>query len=427
MTLLQTPQIFTTAYNPNWLYLSGSNYAYSDYSFVFQINVDDDFDGTYTTMASVRVPSLLNSAGTNTGYAYFDVHRIIEDYCLHELDATKYGFYYNKGLVSYQVKVAEYYSGAVQGAYTTVSTTYNATSVTNYHAFGSALDSFKFKDFTLANYIVSTSPSTPYYLTNAPSAQNIYSNQFAFVSAIVTNVTTPRIKKAKIKTYNSAGTLIQTVDVTNNYSNLTTYKQGKNIRFSCGTATLNSIPSGDITAGAQPIITASVASYTVQFYDGSDTVSQLMTYNIVDNCSRFDNYRFHWLNELGGWDSYNFSLLSKNNLKISRDSFNRSLGTPTASTMTYAIGDRGKINNYVQATESITVNSDWLSDAEFIWLRELVLSPNVFIEDNSTGTLRLLPVLMTDTNYETKKIANESLNQLQLTFEYGKTIERQRW
>lgn len=420
ITNIQTPALYRPAYNPLWFYVSGSNYAYSDYSFVFQVNVDDDFDGTYTTMASVRVPSLLNSAGTNTGYAYFDVHRIIEDYCLHELDVTKYGFYYNKGLVSYQVKVAEYYSGAVQGSYTTLTSTGS-------QAFGASLDSFKFADYSMSNYLITSAPTTESYLTNAPASQNIYSNQFAFLTAIISGSGIAKAKKAKIKTYNSAGTLIQTVDVTNNYSNVTTYKQGKCIRFSCGTATLNSIPGGDITTGAQPIITASVASYTVQFYDGSDIVSQLMTYNIVDNCSRFDNYRFHWLNELGGWDSYNFSLLSKNNLKISRDSFNRSLGTPTATTMAYAINDRGKINNYVQATESITVNSDWLSDAEYIWLRELVLSPNVFIEDNSTGTLRLLPVLMTDTNYETKKIANESLNQLQLTFEYGKTIERQRW
>ena len=420
ITNLQAPAQFKPAYNPLWFYLSGSNFSHADYSFVFQVNVDDDFDGSYTTMASVRVPSLIDSSGNPTGYAYFDAHRIVEDYCNHELDLSQYGFYYNRGLVSYQVKVAEYYDGAVQTGYTTLTTAGS-------QAFGAALDSFKFADYNQSDYVVSSAPATESYLSNSPRTLNIYSNQHAFLSALITGSGTAKAKKAKIKTYNSAGTLIQTIDVTNNYQNVNTYREGKFIRFSCGTAALNSISGGDITAGAQPIITASVASYTIQFFDGADTVTQLFTYNIVDNCSKYDNYRFHWLNELGGWDSANFSLLSRNNLKINRDAFNRSLGTASASAFSYQISDRGKINNYINATESITVNSDWLIDAEFVWLKELVMSPNVFVEDNSTGTIRLLPVLITDTSFEVKKLANESLNQMQLTFEYGKTIERQRW
>lgn len=420
ITNLQSPTQFQPAYNPLWFYISGSNYAYSDYSFVFQVNIDTDFDGSYTTVASVKVPSLLDSSGNPTGYAYYDCHRVVEDYCIHELDVTQYGFYYNRGLVSYQVKVAEYYSGAVHGSYTTLSSTLS-------HAFGAALDSLKFADYSESTYLITASPTAESYLTNVASSQNIYSNQHVFLSAIVSGISLTRIKKAEVKTYNSAGTLLQTVDVTNNYFNLTTYKEAKAIRFSCGTAALNLIPSGDITTGAQPIITASVASYTVQFYDPHYTVTQLKTFAIVDNCSRFDNFRLHWLNELGGWDAANFNLLNRTNLKISRDSFVKQLGRAIGSTFTYTADDRGKINNYITATENITVNSDWLSDADYIWMKELILSPDVFIEDNSTGTLRLLPVVVTDTGYEVKKQANESLNQLQITFEMCKTIERQRW
>ncbi len=64
----------------------------------------------------------------------------------------------------------------------------------------------------------------------------------------------------------------------------------------------------------------------------------------------------------------------------------------------------------------MTLNSDLLTDAEYIWLQDLILSPMVYIEDSGY----FFPCVITDNDYEPKKYINDDLSNLVINIEFGK-------
>ncbi len=58
--------------------------------------------------------------------------------------------------------------------------------------------------------------------------------------------------------------------------------------------------------------------------------------------------------------------------------------------------------------DTITINSDWITEDESIWLEQLVTSPDVYIYDGSN----LVAVNITNANYETKYEASQQLFNL---------------
>jgi hypothetical protein len=72
--------------------------------------------------------------------------------------------------------------------------------------------------------------------------------------------------------------------------------------------------------------------------------------------------------------------------------------------------------------DTITINSDWITEDESIWLEQLVTSPDVYIYDGSN----LVAVNITNANYETKYEASQQLFNLVISFTYSQNRKRQR-
>ncbi|HVX51246.1 MAG TPA: hypothetical protein VHB48_13855, partial [Chitinophagaceae bacterium] len=68
-----------------------------------------------------------------------------------------------------------------------------------------------------------------------------------------------------------------------------------------------------------------------------------------------------------------------------------------------------------QYTEKMTLNTDIITDEEYIWMADLVLSPLVYME---TGGY-FIPIAITATSYEYKKRINDKLTNLQIDIEFG--------
>ena len=98
--------------------------------------------------------------------------------------------------------------------------------------------------------------------------------------------------------------------------------------------------------------------------------------------------------------------MSKYQSKIKRDVIQRVLQ------YNYSIGDRGiqVINQDIQ--EEWTINTDYLSDDEALFIKELVESPEVYYLD---GT-KMLPIIITTDTYDFKSILNNLLIQYTITF-----------
>jgi len=86
----------------------------------------------------------------------------------------------------------------------------------------------------------------------------------------------------------------------------------------------------------------------------------------------------------------------------------------------------GKKAFRVNATEKISMNTDFVSEAESEWFEELINSPEVYIlegyqTDNSFSSLNnyVIPVRLTTSSYTRKTVANDKL--MQYTFEVEKS------
>jgi hypothetical protein len=143
---------------------------------------------------------------------------------------------------------------------------------------------------------------------------------------------------------------------------------------------------------------------------GSGAVTYFSKTFIIDkSCQKYTPIRLHWLNNLGGFDAFTFTKVSRNFTDIERKMFKK------FQPLNYPKTFRAKTDYYTKFTDTIQINSDGLTDAEWIGLKELILSPVVMMEYGAT----YIPVNIKETNYEEKQYVNDrQLSSLSLTLEY---------
>ena len=72
----------------------------------------------------------------------------------------------------------------------------------------------------------------------------------------------------------------------------------------------------------------------------------------------------------------------------------------------------------------MTINSNWITEDDSIWLEELLTSPEVYVLGNTdtlggASTGYKLPIIITDTTYEVKTAIRDRLFNLVVNFKYA--------
>lgn len=387
ITIHQSPATISPAYNPLDFVISSTQSGSANHKYIV------DVKSGATLLKRIKQPA------TENGVLRFDASRIVQDYVTQDIGGSAFAVNSNS-YKEYFIEVSEEYE--VAGVVTTSAVL--ATSATLY-AFNAAYDYLDFIGYTQPVL----NGSTASFLTNAPTTQNIQLSQLAWLYGANTGT----IAKAQVKTYNSSGTLLGTYEIANADST------AKFIRLPSGTSNLN---SAALSLGVQPVITDSVAKYTVQVFDATPAaMSKVITYQIQD-APLYENWRLHFLNRKGGVDSFNFTLVSKHSQEITRNKFKKSFGSLSGNAWSYSKSAFGEVNYHTQVKDRFKVTSDWLTEAESNWLAELVASPVVFRELNGE-----LVAISVDTNsYEKKKKNYERMINLELDLSYTYTNTLQR-
>ena len=150
-----------------------------------------------------------------------------------------------------------------------------------------------------------------------------------------------------------------------------------------------------------------------------------MINNIVDADCKYSNYRLHFLNDSGGFESFNFTKLSRKETDINRLQYKAPIGALTsASAFGYAVKDRGDRQYFISSKDTIKIKSDWLTDLEMVMLRQLVESPEIYLDDSTYG---LISVTCSATKFDTKTILNNKVFNLELDIQYSFDRYRQRY
>tara|TARA_R110000824_G_scaffold86166_4_gene213472 strand:- start:612 stop:1991 length:1380 start_codon:yes stop_codon:yes gene_type:complete len=170
---------------------------------------------------------------------------------------------------------------------------------------------------------------------------------------------------------------------------------------------------------------ANISYYTIQDGNGDSVLYRI---NILcPNLKGFEAIRLTWLNQWGTWDYYTFNMKSTRTLTTNRTSYTQLGGTWNESTFRIADYKGGKKNFRVNSTEKIKLNTDFVTEAEGVWLEELINSNEVYIVNgfssdvsNTITNKYIDPVVLTTSSYVKKTIANDKVMQYTIEIEKSK-------
>ena len=139
------------------------------------------------------------------------------------------------------------------------------------------------------------------------------------------------------------------------------------------------------------------------------------------------------MNQFGVWDYYTFNMKSSKAISTKGSTYQQLEGTWNSSGYKINGYKGGKKSFRVNATEKITMNTDFVNESESEWFEELINSPEVYILkdwntwDADTVSLNnyVTPVRLTTSSYTRKTRANDKLMQYTFEVEKSKTLRTQ--
>lgn len=395
LTVYQTPQELTPAYNDQIFTAISDQILYIDFKYIVSVVVNGDTANTYTEYILQRPD----------GYLVFNASQWVKNYIEHyfELDninlTNPINLATNKS-VEVEVTIVEFYDGSIE--------TPDAV-VTNYVAFDACLTDAEFRDYDFADYIFNGTAGL-YFLSKTTSTilpdNRIALNQPLFYHFI--NSTATPINNITIKLYRGV-TLIETVTV----STIPT------------PVTLHDIYQ--LYLGSQIFSLGAQVGDTVliNFNTGSPLSSLLefeFTYQTI--CTKYTDYVLYYLDRDGNILPFHFEYKSINNstkkvntVKLNKNTLNTTTGI--YSSTSYDREDH-VVSTAIEST--IELNTGWITNAQSEQLKDLFDSPIVYLWDYN----KLRSCRITNTSYDQKKTVNDKLFNYSCIIDLGITETRQR-
>lgn len=214
--------------------------------------------------------------------------------------------------------------------------------------------------------------------------------------------------------------------------NVTSYSNGTPTNYVGSTVTDRDFALIDLSPAAvnRYLGTSAITSLT-DYYNVSilenDVVMDTVKVN-VDCFPKSDSYNLHFLNSLGGYDTMLFPLVNRQSRTASKKSYGAYDYEYNASTMTmdrknsHGIINGGNTNFWIEQTLNMKLTSNWINQTDYTWLKELLFSPEVYLEIISDT---YIPVHITDSTWQEKKIYQDKQFNLELNIEFSPKVNSQ--
>lgn len=179
----------------------------------------------------------------------------------------------------------------------------------------------------------------------------------------------------RIRTFDSTGALIDTAYTDKAFNS-------NQVPFTIG-AGVEQLDNTSVSFGSLNILNPAVFTYdlTAGLRFGAFFVPLTIpkTINLVNRCSE-TSLRVHFLNLLGGADSFTFTNKKTRNISSKSKVGNIPVNWNYSNTPPSNIYDRGRFKIDIVSKDSYTVESKILSDEQLLFISELFSSPETYIE-----------------------------------------------
>jgi len=387
------------------------------------------FDSSLNALANLIVyPVPIAGQSTTPARAYANLSRILQSAVGNDLTiagASHSAFIANTSShLEYNVIIKEEDINPATGAYQTLPSWYvfNEKSVWN-----GVQNLDVWNEFDPTDYLMTTGVGATKFLSDGPSTRAIKSNQSAHLYLIASQSNAPRrYQLITYDGYDGTGSVVNNTTVSNsNASAIDSSYEHRYIRIPVGTYDIPRTDASLFSSGSPSTILNGAKSYQIKLQDNiglGQVISETITYNIDEECSKYEGVRLHWLNRLGGYDCMNFNFKSTERTDVRRKNYRQQHHVWNGFSWAYDTMSRGKTEYDIQNSKRITVNTGYLTDSESVWMESLFTSPSVYEERSNA-----LYALNIDGRSIIKKTSlNDKLSQYTFELEYSLLNYRQR-
>ena len=372
ITSESVPGSYTSAHDSLWHIVSSTNVAQSSFKYVFDIQV-----------SSATVATLKNYPDSGN-YGVLDVAPIIRNYLGSGFNPSGSSLLQYAGsflFVDYTILFGEEYGN----------TTYaNLTSATA-KGWNYSLNPFRDSISTYANKFLTTRDRTAGEVISGEKFYITYFN--ANLSAVTATIQKINEDGSNSGSSSTGGTL-----------------------SSLSSLLLDLSPIAINTYLGSSFIASTTYGYKVTI--GSDTMT------IKQVCApRFTPINLVFQNQFGGYDTFSFRLLSRQQKNFKRTTYQTAdyqrSGTSMAFKNSSGVHYGGVQALATQIDWSYLVTSDYVSAIDYALGSELLASNEVYLHLINGGTSDYYPIVMKDTNYQEKVSTSDKLFNYQLQFDLG--------
>ena len=260
-------------------------------------------------------------------------------------------------------------------------------------------------------------------LSDSPVTKSIRDNEYETISLINGNFANTisasfyaqDIFEVQIKVYNSSSALIQSQSFYNSVSNGGGPRTTPNSQYWSNAYSQQTDKTRLLTIGVGPQniddwttpLSSSWSYYTVkvlgQADDGFENDNGIFAFRRYEKQTPECGYtgtRFAFINEFGVWDYYTFPFADTITDSMNRSEYTQTFVdySTTSNGVTYNESRRGARVFNQDYTQNRVAESGYLTQTEADWLRQLVESPEVFIQSGGD----FLPIVITNADFTFK-------------------------
>lgn len=214
---------------------------------------------------------------------------------------------------------------------------------------------------------------------------------------INTNYPTLSITDFEIDLYDESGTTIASFD----------------IPFTLGAGALYHLPTGLKNLVNGGYIDQTTADNTMFWViagvnDGVDVTARY-GYYIESDC-KYNPVHLYWLNQMGGWDSYSFIKKNERSIEVDKKRYKQYLGDYNNATTDNPFSTEAFSRSLTEREPIVktflNLNSNWLTESEFKYMKDLFRSKSVWMVDDNVDGYSVVPVVVEDNNYLMRRERN---------------------
>ena len=169
-----------------------------------------------------------------------------------------------------------------------------------------------------------------------------------------------------------------------------------------------------------PFSSTGLEWYSIQALSGSTPIGNSVRFEVVCE-TKYPNQRIAFKNRYGQFDYIDMNEVSRQSFETEKRTYQPQLGTWEGATLSYQPTDSSVLNYISDSKQSLSLNTNWLTEDWNEILKQLLVSDELYWVDTKYNVLRPVTIATQGMTFKTGVV--DKLIQYQFEFNYGQSYK----